>query len=399
VNAHPQLLGGPGRVTGVSRRGAAAKPSRRALLPVLVWSLVTVAWAVAWAAAVLPHPFAAPDAVLLGAVFNATAPMVGIAFTLVVGMVGTAVGVALVRSRGVPAYRSPAAELLAWLLALTLVATLLHGQLLVLLGYLPVVTTLGWFQPTLWSAFLEMLRDPGTHLQLHVLVGVSSWVLMARSERWARRGCCLVCGRRHGWTAAEESAARVAALRRGRAAVVVGSVAALIYPAIRLPWLFGVPVGVDAATLAEWQQMPGVLTVGIAFGLAGLVGVVLMSGLVRDWGVTVPRWIPALSGRRVRAGLAVVPASIVSLGLVAMGRGWLTALVAGHLRSVADTELLHVLAFAAMLPWGLALGVATISYAQRRRGPCHRCGQGLAEVLPSQLSAARLPASLASTRP
>jgi hypothetical protein len=145
--------------------------------------------------------------------------------------------------------------------------------------------------------------------------------------------------------------------------------------------------------------MPGVLTVGIAFGLAGLVGVVLMSGLVRDWGVTVPRWIPALSGRRVRAGLAVVPASIVSLGLVAMGRGWLTALVTGHLPSVAGAEVLHVLAFAAMLPWGVALGIATISYAQRRRGPCHRCGQGLAEVLPSQLSSARLPASLASTRP
>ncbi|MFA9431986.1 hypothetical protein [Egicoccus sp. AB-alg2] len=48
-----------------------------------------------------------------------------------------------------------------------------------------------------------------------------------------------------------------------------------------------------------------------------------------------------------------------------------------------------------MLPWGLALGVATVAYAQRRRGICGVCTRGVPEVLPSSLPAAR--ATLASS--
>ncbi|MFA9431985.1 hypothetical protein [Egicoccus sp. AB-alg2] len=48
---------------------------------------------------------------------------------------------------------------------------MLHGKLLMLLGSTPVVLTLGWFRPPLWHAFLDTLRDPELHLQLHALAG------------------------------------------------------------------------------------------------------------------------------------------------------------------------------------------------------------------------------------
>jgi hypothetical protein len=49
----------------------------------------------------------------------------------------------------------------------------------------------------------------------------------------------------------QETTTRDAALRRGRAATAIAAAAALIYPAIRLPWLAGVPIGMDAETFAQ----------------------------------------------------------------------------------------------------------------------------------------------------
>jgi hypothetical protein len=397
MDAHATSLRDLHRTAPDARRGSPGRLLRWAVPLAFAWSLATVAWAFTWATGVVPQPFADPDAVLLGAVFNAAPSVVGIAFTLVVGAIAMGVAVAMLCFRDRPGRHGLAVEALGWLLALTLVATLLHGKMLMLLGYTPVVLTLGWFHPPLWSAYLDTLRDPEIHLQIHALAGAALWALAALTQRWARRGACPACGRRHGWSASQEAAARVAALRRGRVAVAVGSVAALLYPALRLPWLVGVPVGMDAATFAEVQATPGAVAVGIAFGLAGVAGVVLMSGLVADWGVQFPRWLPGLSGRRVPIGLAVVPAVIVALGLVALGRGVLTALGTPQLSSFVADDPLQTLAFAAMLPWGIALGIATLAYAQRRRGHCTRCDRGTPEVRPSALSAARVIAPVASS--
>jgi hypothetical protein len=353
----------------------------------LVWSLVTVVWAVSWVTSLLPHPFGDPDAIRIGAVFNTAPPMVGIAFTLVLGSVGAGVAAALLRARGRRRQHGPALEALGWILTLTPVATLLHGKVLPLLGYTPVVLTIGWFHPPLLPAYLAALKDPEIHLQLHVLAGVALWALATVIHRRARRGACTACGRRPDWTGSRETSTRVAALRRGRAAVMIGAVAALTYPAIRLPWLAGMPIGMDADTFSDLQATPGAVATGITLGLAAVAGIVLMLGLVQDWGVRFPRWLPGLSGRRVPVGLAVVPAMIVSLALVAMGRGFLTALATGQLASFAATDWAHVLAFAAMLPWGLALGAATLAYAHRRRGICNVCSQGAPELRPSVLAA------------
>jgi hypothetical protein len=369
---------------------AATLPDRWSAPLLLAWSVVTVIWALTWATSTLSHPFGDAGSIMVGAVFNAAPPMVGIAFTLALGIVGTATAAARLHTRQQGRPSGPAVEVLGWLLALSVVTTLLHGKVLPLLGYTPVVLTLGWFHPSLFPAYLDALRDPEIHLQLHALVGVALWVQASVIHRRARRGLCPACGRHPGWTDRQETATRAAALRRGRAALTVAAGAALIYPALRLPWLIGLPIGMDAETFAQVQATPGALPVGIGLGVAALVGVVLMYGLVRDWGVTFPRWLPGLAGRRVPVRLAVIPAAIVTLALVAMGRGFLFALLTGQLAGFAVTDWAHVLAFVAMLPWGLALGVATVTYSQRRQGTCQACVQGQPEELPSKLAGAHL---------
>jgi hypothetical protein len=369
------------------RTGTQEVPQSWSIPLALAWSAATVVWALAWATDWLPHPFGSRESVMVGAVFNAAPPMVGIAFTLVLGVAGIVTATAMRRIRRHGASGGPTVEALGWLLALTMVATLLHGKVLPPLGYAPVVLVLGWFDPTLFTGFLDALRDPELHLQFHALAGVALWLRASVIHRRGRLGSCPICGRPHGWTDRHETATREAALRRGRAAVAVAAAAALIYPALRLPWLIGMPIGMDAESFALVEATPSAVQVGVAMGFAALVGVGLMFGLVRDWGVRLPRWLPGLSGCRVPVRLAVIPATIVALALVAMGRGFLTALVFGQLAGFATTDRAHILAFVAMLPWGLALGVATAAYAQRRRGSCQRCLQGRPEELPSMLAA------------
>lgn len=107
-------------------------------------------------------------------------------------------------------------------------------------------------------------------------------------------------------------------MRVGQVAVLVAGVVALFYPALRLPWIFGVPVGLAVA-------------------------------------------------------------------LVAMGRSVVVELWGSQERSLLTVEPLHTMAFASMAVWGVALGVATVAYAVRRRAECSRCGRGLPEVVPGEV--------------
>lgn len=92
-----------------------------------------------------------------------------------------------------------------------------------------------------------------------------------------------------------------------------------------------------------------------------------------------------MSGRRVPVGLAVVPATLVAVALVAMGRSVVVELLGSQERSLLTVEPLHTMAFASMAVWGVALGVATVAYAVRRRAECSRCGRGLPEVVPGEV--------------
>lgn len=346
----------------------------------LTWSALAIAVALGWAGGLLPTPFTNPGLVAIGDLLSAFDPMVGIALTLLLGAVGVGWVVVAPRLRGAPGRQ--AALMVGWLLAAVTGLGMLSGHLLAMLGYTPVTLVLGWFLPDLWAGYLAALATPDTLFQTLVLAGALIWGATLLSYGRSVRGACADCGRHEDWSPEREERTRRRALRTGRVAVAIAVSCALVYPAMRLPWLFGIPVGMDDAAWAEIQASPDRLAVGVGLGSAGLVGAVLVLGLVRNWGVRFPRWMVGLSGRRVPVALAVVPASIVALTFVAIGRGFVVAIVTDQLNTPIGTAWEHVAAFVLMLPYGIALLVAAAAYATRRRAACDTCAQGLPETPP-----------------
>ncbi|MFC7742215.1 hypothetical protein ACFQXA_16560 [Nocardiopsis composta] len=204
-----------------------------------------------WAAGLLPHPFGDRGAVGTGAVLNAFAPAVGTSFMLALGVIGMVFAAVLARARSRRALRAGAA--VGWLTTGVIVLVPLHGTLLTMFGYLPVVLLAGWALPGLPSRYVEVVSEPGSLFLLYCLAGAVLWGMAAQTGTRAQRGACPRCGRRPGWTGADERRCRSEALRTGRIAVAVGVAAALAYPAIRIPWIFGYYPGFSAAEIAQAQ--------------------------------------------------------------------------------------------------------------------------------------------------
>ena len=375
-DAPPAERGAPGAPAPHRRMLRSAAPAA------LAWSLGAAALAAGWAAGATPTPFDDREPFQIGALFNGTDPLVGTVFVLVTGSVAAAASAVLAAGGSRRALRRAGAA--AGAAAAVAAGGLLYGSLLSALGYLPLVIVLGAAQPHLASAFAVQLVQPHMLFQLYALVWSALLAAAAVVGLRRGRGACADCGRLPGRTPEEERAARASALRTARTAVTVAVAASLVYPAIRLPWIFGVFPGFSAADVAELRSADAV-AVGIGLGLAGLAGAVLMTGLVSGWGVRFPRWMAGLSGRRVPVSLAVVPAAVVAAALIAIGKAagvaWYMTLT-GDPRLMGGGEALHTAAFAAMPVWGAALAVATAAYAIRRRAECAACGQGLPEPRP-----------------
>lgn len=109
-----------------------------------------------------------------------------------------------------------------------------------------------------------------------------------------------------GWTALESAA------RWGRWATYVAVLVPLPYAAIRWAWALGFPLGISEEFLREGQEI-GLGSAGAALSTVDLAGVVLTLGLIQRWGEVFPRWMVGVSGKRVPATMAIVPASLVSV--------------------------------------------------------------------------------------
>ncbi|WP_262391188.1 hypothetical protein [Nocardiopsis sp. CNR-923] len=260
----------------------------------------------------------------------------------------------------------------------------LDGSLLAWMGYTMIVPVTGWFVPDLWSSYVSATLEPTALTLLFCALGVVLWAVAALVHRRVVRGSCRRCGRGGGWTPEQERRVRARALRVGRWAVAVGVALALLYPALRFLWLFGVALDFGEEETRRLLSDPFTVAVGLSLGSAGVVGAVLMLGLVQRWGVRFPRWMVGLAGRRVPVALAVVPASLVTVALVAMGRSTLVQVMSGAQGATPVSEPAHASVFLSMGVWGAALGVATAAYAVRRRAQCGECGKGLPEAEPAR---------------
>ncbi|MBV6698603.1 hypothetical protein [Kitasatospora aureofaciens] len=133
----------------------------------------------------------------------------------------------------------------------------------------------------------------------------------------------------------------------------------------------GIPVGFSGAMAEEARRYcPGWGTVYVV-ALSALAETLafLTVGLVRPWGLVVPRWMPLIGGRAVRPLVAIVPAALGSALLTTFG---LLALFGGWARNMADPDspqgfaaLVMTLAYLPLVAWGPLLGAVTADYARR----------------------------------
>jgi hypothetical protein len=349
----------------------------------VAWSVVYAALGVYWFVSGRGFPYT-PDSVS-----DVTGPVVerfglGVAWTVVIlaGIPAAALGAAMlrgVRSRVLrPLFMAAGA-----LLGGTLLLLMTDVSLLVTLGYTPYGIVALLTGAEFREVYLGLLAQWSTAHQLLCLVGGFLW--LAATLSYARRSgdACLYCGRRdgpEGWTSPKNAA------RWGRIAVYLSMVAPVVYAITRYAYALGIPLGISKEFL-RFGQENGMWTQGLSMATFGLVGAVLTLGLTQRWGEVFPRWMIGLAGRRVPMGLAVIPAAFVSVllvvGSIAMWSGFAqlvgTALT-GQTQAIDVIGLAPTMLFAL---WGVALGVATLGYYYRRRGPCEMCGRGaLGEAKP-----------------
>lgn len=339
----------------------------------LAWSAAALGLALGWLAAVVTPGLSGASA--FGALLTTDHLGAAVTVTSTVGAVG--VVLALLLPRGVVPRLS---EPLAWVLFGVLLLAYVDSTLLVWLGYTLVTPVLVWVEPVLGADYVAYTLSPALLHVLFFTLGAGVWGWAALTHRRQRLDGCVRCGRANGWTPDVERVLRGRALRRGRIAVACAFVLALFYPALRLPWLFGYSMGMDEDSFAAISADPFTLALGVGLGSAGVLGAVLMLGLVQGWGVRFPRWMVGLAGRRVPVTLAVVPATLVAMALVGMGRSVLVQF--WQLGGVEPGMGSHAVAFGAMPLWGLALAVAALAYAVRRRAACAVCERGLPEAWP-----------------
>ncbi|ATO14845.1 hypothetical protein CO540_14275 [Micromonospora sp. WMMA2032] len=234
--------------------------------------------------------------------------------------------------------------------ALALAVVVPGMRVLALLGYAPMLiigAPFGWppvdyAELFTWPLFARFAALAGGMLLAGALV------------RWRRR---VADGPAPAWTTPASAA------RWGRWAAWTAAVVPVLYALTRFAWLFDIPLGMTRETLAE-MRADGAVWAGAGLGAFAVVGAVLTLGLVARWGERFPRWLPGLAGRPVPVLLAVVPAGLVALAVLAASLDLLAAPEFADLIREGNSAALPM----ALWPvWAVALAAAAYAYQLRRR--------------------------------
>lgn len=196
-------------------------------------------------------------------------------------------------------------------------------------------------------------------------VGVIALALTTLVGQRRLRNACVYCGRTsHSDRRVDAGPMAVPAPRWALFAgyvAVAGCVAREVAQGI-------VGYSADSNPLAKGSPLPA-LTLLVMMTLAGTL---LPLALVHNWGQVWPPWTLWLAGRRVPRWLVLGPALLVAGGLTCyFGTNLLQALT-----DPSDAALpglptwFYWVAVPAYLVWGVALGVAALSYSSRTRPAC-----------------------------
>jgi hypothetical protein len=365
-----------------ARGGGVRDWQRWAPYAAVAWSLVYAALGVYWVVSGRGFPYT-PETVsnVMSPLLGRFGPGVAWIVAMMAGIPAAVLGVAMlrgVRSRTLRSLFITAGTLLAGVLLLLMTSL----DLLVKLGYTPYAILSLLTGAEIGEKILESWTQWATIHQLLCLLGGFLWLVATVS--YARRSgdACLYCGRRdgpEGWTSPDRAA------RWGRIALYVALVAPVFYALTRYAWALGFPLGMGEEQFRSGQESGKWIGGALFLGNFILVGAFLMLGLVQRWGEVFPCWMIGLAGRQVPIALAVVPASLASVLLIAGGITiWsgLDQMVANSAAAGSEGiglvgEIIFQLGPTLLFPvWGAALAVAALGYYYRRRGPCGVCGRG-----------------------
>lgn len=352
----------------LAARNLLSRPILTAYLAPL-WSFGYGLLALLWTLGATGYPFdeaVDPDARL--SLLGTVAPRLGAAGLATLALLGAVVGVAMLLGRGRGLGRLLAVGFGAFM-AITFAVLLPDLRVLMAMAYTPVLLVLAPFGWPQGVSLASELTWPLVH-QLIVIAGGVMWAGATIRYRRRTAGACERCGRAPN-ALGEQDLARAA--RLGRGAVVVAVAIPLLYVATRWAWALSVPLGTTADGLSDYvgnQRLGGVMLAGVA-----ALGALLTTGLVLRWGEVVPRWVPFIGGRRIPPGLAIVPASLVTIVITTGGLAFMRLTIVGQMPFRMDEW--GVVGPTLLWPvWGAALGIATFAYSDRRRGTCRACGRG-----------------------
>ncbi|RZQ62310.1 hypothetical protein [Amycolatopsis suaedae] len=144
----------------------------------------------------------------------------------------------------------------------------------------------------------------------------------------------------------------------------------LPYPVLKTTWALGGRLGL---TRSDFVQGFDAGWLPVVPALVGSVGALV---LVQRWGRIVPSWVPVLGDRQVPrwpvlAGGWLATAVLCSIGPAAVYKG---LQYLGQPESGLESWV-PLTFYASWLLWGVALGGATLTYQQRTRPACRRCGR------------------------
>lgn len=324
------------------------------------WAALYAVLALVWTVTGRGYPFGPADPDSIGVLRNLPARVGAPLFASVLLAMAVVALVMTGRARPAPLLRYALAGFGALVAGLLLVVVP-EVRALALVGYAPMLilgAPFGWPPQADYS---EIVTWP----LLNQAIAIAGGFLVAGTVlSWLRRtrGDCDACGR--------PGSARLQ--RWAGTAVAVAMVVPLLYAVTRFAWLVGIPLTISDEFLAELHDS-GAVWAGAGLGGFATVGAVLTLGLVQRWGERFPGWMIGLAGRRVPVWLAVVPAALVSVLVTAAGVGLFSWRESFEAFGDGDWGGLPAVLWPV---WGVALGVATAAYHQRRRGWCRRCGRG-----------------------
>ncbi|WP_433363031.1 hypothetical protein [Streptosporangium sp. CA-115845] len=312
-----------------------------------LWALLYGALGAGWALGMPGFPWGAEDPDLDGqlSILAWTTPSFGwwiVAFSVIIAV--TALALNRRSSNRAPLF-------LAWPSAALLILVIPDFRVMMGVAYTPLLLVAPVFG---WDLGGTTLADAWTWPVLNQFVCAFGGLLLAAAALAYTRD-----QKRKSWFIPE----------RGRIAVYVAVAVPLFYCATRWAWVLGIPLGVSEGFLADAPQ--SLWLAGAYLATFGACGGVLTLGLTQGWGVTFPRWMIGVRGKRVPPLMAVIPAGFVSIIVTVAGITYIRSTIAGRF-SWAD--------WGAWLPecfwpvWGAALAIATVCYYERRKSDEQQAG-------------------------